>query len=68
METMIERVASAIADMRGEGPDWRLYSDNAYAILREMRTPTEDMVSAAKGKAGVEAWEAMIDAVLAEPL
>jgi hypothetical protein len=65
-DSMIERMSSALMELDGHSHDWRHYSDDAFAILREMREPTLAMLEAAQDKVGAGAWRAMVDAVLAE--
>jgi hypothetical protein len=64
---MIERVSTMIMELDG-GRDWRHYTENAYAIIRDMRAPTPQMRFAAEGKMGEEPWKAMIDEILAEKI
>ena len=81
---IIERAARAICDRYGYDPDsddqlgfaevgdvnWNMFEDDARAVLRAIREPSEGMVEA--GGAGGdwpharETWVSMIDAALGE--
>ena len=64
-ERMIERIASMIQQMHGEpGQTWEEFADTAYAVVRDLRSPTDKMIRAAEGRSGVDAWTAMLDVVL----
>lgn len=66
-ERMIERIASMIQQMHGEpGQTWEEFADTAYAVVRDLRSPTAKMTCAGDGKSGIDAWTAMLDVVLAD--
>jgi hypothetical protein len=76
MSEMVERVAHAIAAKRGL--KWRYFIDDAVAIIKAMREPTEAMAEEGFTAAcrhdhsetvpdleiGRAAWQAMIDEAL----
>lgn len=69
-ETMIERVARAIAALHGSD-DWRAFLGDARAAAAAMREPTAAMLDAAVPEMPdwgylPEDWQAMIDYVLRE--
>ena len=63
-KSMIQRVAETIVQLDGKSHDWHHYADDAAGIIREMHEPTPAMIAAADGKAGAEAWSAMIKEAL----
>lgn len=80
-ESMIERVAQAIAKAQTQTESmWQAFLPEASAAIEAMREPTEAMVDAggdeevfadgaaymSLGRVAVEAYQAMIDAALAE--
>jgi hypothetical protein len=69
-ESMIARVARAIASARGD-PDWRSYLDAARAALKAMREPTLEMLEVAMVGCPdwgdlPDDWRKMIDRALSE--
>ena len=69
--TLIERVACAIAEARGEPEDWLVHLPEARAAVAAMREPTQNMLDAAgEGLMDLsyinEDWQVMVDAALEE--
>lgn len=70
-ETLVERVARALAGARGEPENWSRYRKEARAAIAAMRTPTQEMLEAA-GEGLIDYsdinhdWRVMVDAALAE--
>lgn len=76
MNEMIERAARAMciaADFNEAGTDFhgpmgKYWRDMARAVITAIREPTEGMMAdpRVRGDDDIEAWHAMIDAILAE--
>lgn len=74
MTTMVDKVATALADSLDDGLNWQDYREQAVTAIEAMKDPTNEMLNAGWGTISThvidgrpeEIWPAMIDAALKE--
>ncbi len=70
-ETLVEKVARALAKTHGKNADWRRYEDEACVAIAAMRVPTQNMLEAA-GDGMIDYsdinhdWSVMVEAALGQ--